>query len=126
MAPGLTELRHTDDIHVIVLHALPGGIVIAHQPSADSRDLVGTHRCPDAAAADGDPALDGACCHSPCEGDDEIGIVVAAIEVIRAEIDHLVPLRAEDCYQVLLQVKPTMIRQFPRAYLFSCLVRRDA
>jgi hypothetical protein len=47
----------TDDVHVIILHPLPGREVVRDQACADSRNLVGTHGRANAAAANRDSAF---------------------------------------------------------------------
>ena len=82
---------HANNVHVVVLDPLPGRVVVVHQPGTDSRYLVCTDRRSDAAAADGYAAFDRPCRHSPGERDDEVGIVVARIQLLGAEVDDLVP-----------------------------------
>ena len=48
---------HAEDVHVIVLDALPGREVIVDQAGANTRNLVGADRRADAAAADRHAAL---------------------------------------------------------------------
>ena len=45
------------DIHIVMFHALMGGIGVVGQAGADSRDFVGSHGCSHAAAADENAAL---------------------------------------------------------------------
>src|SRR6267378_6568955 len=78
---------HTDDVHVVVLNALARGEVVSHQPGADSRNFVRAHRCTDAATANRHPALDRPSGHSPAEGDDEVGIIVALVQTMCPKVD---------------------------------------
>src|SRR5258708_31698252 len=48
---------HTNDVHVVVLDALPGREVVVDQGGADTRNFVGAHGGPDAAAANRDAPL---------------------------------------------------------------------
>src|SRR5271165_5041136 len=108
MSFGLTELggeeglnkvpRHrrshgpatqAEDVHVIVLHPLAGREMVMDQRGAHAGDLIGTHRCADAAAADCDATLDLPCRHSPGERDDKVRIVVIRVQTDRTEIDNL-------------------------------------
>ena len=93
---------HTNDVHVVVLAPLVGREVVVHQPSADSRYLVCTDCRADATAADRHPALNLPCRHSPGEGDDEVGIIVARFKKVRPEVDYLMPRTAETGNQVFL------------------------
>ena len=43
------------------------------------------------------------------KGDDEIGIVVARVQAMSTEIDHLMACGAELGHQLFLQTKPTVI-----------------
>src|SRR5712664_2777253 len=70
---------HADDVHVVVLDALARGEVVAHQPGADSRNFVRTHRRSDAAPADRHTALARSRHNSLCERDDKFGIIVSSI-----------------------------------------------
>src|SRR6476469_5375783 len=45
------------DVHVVVLDPLMGGVAVVAQPRADAGELVGRHRGADAAAADEHAAL---------------------------------------------------------------------
>ena len=82
---------HAEDIHVVVLDSLPGREMIVNQRSTDARNLVGTYRCPDAAAADSDATFDFPRRYSVAERDDKVWIVVVRAEPIRTEIDNLMP-----------------------------------
>ena len=42
-----------EDVHIVVLDSLVSRVVVLHQPGTHSRNLVGTDRGADAAAADG-------------------------------------------------------------------------
>src|ERR1043166_3547235 len=78
LVPGHAATE-ADDVHVVVLDALPGGEVIGDERSADSRNLVDADRDADAAAAERDPALDGAAGHRLSERNREVRIVVARL-----------------------------------------------
>src|SRR5215469_17581477 len=78
---------HADNVHVIVLDPLPGREVIMDQRGAHAGNLVGTHRCPDAAAADRDAAFDLSGRDSAAEWGDKVRIVVAGAQVVCTEID---------------------------------------
>src|SRR5262245_50368485 len=86
---------HADDVQVIILHALSSGKMVVDQRSADASHLVGTNRCPDAAATDRHTALHLPCGHGPSKWNDKVGIVVARIECLSSEIDHLVSGRTK-------------------------------
>ncbi len=48
---------HTNDIHVIVFRPLFCREVVVNNSSSYTRKFVGTHRCPDTAARDGDTSV---------------------------------------------------------------------
>jgi hypothetical protein len=102
---------------MVVLDPLPGGEVVFDQRGTDSRYLIGANRRPDAAAADGHPALDLSRRHSPGQGDDEVRIIVARIQGMGSEIDDLMPRRAKMSNQFFLQAKPTMVRSNSDAHI---------
>src|SRR5688572_11111203 len=82
---------HANNVHVIVLDPLPGREVVVNDGGANARDLVGTDRCADAAAADRHAALYLSRHHGPSQRDDEVRIVVARVQAMRSEIDDLMP-----------------------------------
>src|SRR5437870_1058642 len=114
---------HTYKVHVVVFDTLPGREVVMHQPGANGWYLVCADRRADAAAADRHPALDRPRRHSASERDDEVGIIVARVQAMRAEIDDLMPRLAEMSNQFFLQAKPTMIRGNSHAHviLLACI-----
>ena len=74
---------------MIVLDTLPRGEGVGEQGSADAVDLIGAHRCADAAAAESDAAFDPARGNGICKRQDEIGIVVAGLKEMSAESSTL-------------------------------------
>src|SRR5262249_45633207 len=98
-----------EDVHVIVLDARPGREVIVDQRGSDARDLVGTDRGADAAAALCPPAVPLSRHHGLGEWEDEIRIVVVRTQGVSTEIDDLMPRRAEPGNQLLFRVEPTVI-----------------
>ena len=68
---------HTNDVHVIVLDALPGREMVVDQSGANAWNLVGTDAGTHAAAADRHAAFHLASGDSLSEWNDEIGIVIA-------------------------------------------------
>ena len=116
---------HAENVHVIILDPLPGRKVIVDQGCAYAGNLVGTHRCPDAAAADCHAPLDLTRRYSAAERGDEIRIVVVRAQAMRAEIDDLVTGRAELGDQLFLQAKAAVISGHADAHLVvSCIVTR--
>ena len=59
---------HAEDVHVIVLDALPGREMVVDQRGADARNLVGADRRADAAAADRHAAVHLSRCHALARG----------------------------------------------------------
>src|SRR5262249_51655922 len=100
---------HAEDVHVVVLDALVSRVVILHQTRPDARNFVSAHGRTDSATADGDAALDFALCDGLREGDDEIGIVVAGSDGVRAQVEHLVARVTKIRGQLLFQLEATVI-----------------
>jgi len=111
---------HAKDIHVIVLDALPGREMVVDQTGADTLDLVGAHRRANAAAADREAAIHFPPYHRSGEWNDEVGIVVVGAQRVSAEINDLVPRRAELSNQLLLQTKSAVISGNSYAHKLSC------
>src|SRR5215470_11836286 len=100
---------HADNVHVIVLDPLAGREMIVDQRSTDARDLVGTHRCPDTAAADRYAAFDLPCRDGVAEWGYKVRIVVVRAQTVRTEIDDLMASRTKLRDQFLLQAEPAVI-----------------
>jgi hypothetical protein len=64
---------HANDVHVIVLDALPSREMVVHQPSADARNLVGANRRADTATADRHAAFHISIGDCSGERDDKVG-----------------------------------------------------
>lgn len=86
---------HTEDIHVIILDSLSSRKVIVNQTGTNTCNLVGCDRCADAAATDGQATLNFACSDSLCQRNDEVGIVISGIQMMSAEINHLMSCLAK-------------------------------
>src|SRR5258708_7656309 len=99
----------TEDVHIVVLDPLVSRVVVLNQPGADPRNLARTDRRADSAAADSQAAFHLSGSNRLSERDDEVGIIVARIETVRPEIDHLMPLLAKVSHQLFLQAKSTVI-----------------
>jgi len=100
---------HADNVHVIVLDPLAGREMIVDQRGANARNLVGTHGCTHAAAANGHVTLHLARRHSLAERGDKVRIVVIRRLAVRAEIDNLMAGRTELGDKSLLQAEPAVI-----------------
>src|SRR5260370_28062707 len=68
---------HTNDVHVIVLDALPGRVMVVDQSGAGAWNFVGTDAGAHAAAANRQAAFNLARSHRLSERNDEIRIVIA-------------------------------------------------
>src|SRR5229473_7450160 len=100
---------YTEDVHVVVLDHLVSRVVVLNQSGSDTRNFVRTHRGADSAAADSQATFHLSGRNRLSERDDEVGIIVARIETVRPEIDHLMPLFAKVSHQLFLQAKSTVI-----------------
>src|SRR5262245_3982720 len=110
---------HTQDVHVIVLDPLPSSEVIVDNRRADAPHLVGAHGRADAAAAHGYSAFHLSGGNRPRKRDDVVGIVIALVQAMSAEIDDLMPRGAKLAEQFLLQTKSSMIGGDANAHIVS-------
>src|SRR5262249_61243530 len=110
-----------DDVHVVVFASLSRGKVVMNQSGTGARNFVGADRGPDAAAAHGDSALDGARRDRLGERDDEVRIVVVGAQLVRSEVDHIVSGGAQTRGQVLLQLQSPVIGRDSQVHV--CLLR---
>lgn len=92
---------HAQDVHVIILHALTRGKMVMDQASPHAAHLVRAHRGPDATPANRDAPLQLPGGHRPRQRKNKIGIIIARIQLMRAEIHHLVPGLAQPCDEFL-------------------------
>ena len=99
----------TDDVHMIILHPLPGREVVRDQACAGSRNFVGAHGRANAAAANRHSAFYLARRNSPGQRDNKVWIVVAWVQFEGAEFDNLMTCCSESSAQFLLQPKSAVI-----------------
>lgn len=92
----------TDDVHVIILHPLPGREVVRDQARADSRNLVGAHCRANAAAANRHSAFYLTRRNSPGQRENEVRIVVTRVQLEGSEFDNFMTCCSESSAQVLL------------------------
>ena len=83
--------------------------MVVDQTGADALDLVGAHRRANAAAADREAAIHFPSSHGSGEWNDEVGIVVVVVQLVRAEVNDFMARRAELSSQLLLQTKSAVI-----------------
>src|SRR5271166_5142870 len=94
---------HADNVHVIVLDPLPGREMIVDQRGANARNLVGTHRCTHAAAADCHATLDPTRRHSPAERGHKVRIVVVRTErLTENELSYFSRLWHDGCGETII------------------------
>ena len=101
---------HAQDVHVVVLNALTRGKVVVDQASPHAAHLVRAHRGPDPAAADRDPALQFLGSNGPCKRKNKIGIIIAWLKRMRAEINNLMTCLAQPPDEFLFQSESPMVR----------------
>src|SRR5882724_2972853 len=106
-----------DDVHVVVLDALSGRVVVVDQAGADSADLIGDDRRTYSAPTNSDAPLHLTCRYGSSQRRDIVGIVVAWVHRCGAEIDNLVTCGGESCAQLFFQFKPAMIGSDPNAHV---------
>jgi len=80
---------HTEDIHMIILHALPGREMIMNKTGTNTGYLVRSHRRADSAATDGQATFDLAGSNSLCQWNDEVGIIIGRVQMMSAKVNHL-------------------------------------
>ena len=97
---------YTEDIHVIVLDALPGREVVVDQSRADSAHLVCAYGSAHATAADRHSTLDFRCCEGASQRKNIVRIVIALIEGVCAEIDNLMSCSPKPRDQLSFKLKP--------------------
>jgi len=68
-----------DHIHVVVFHALPGGISVVAETGPDALHLVGGDAGADPAAADDDAPFGVPFEDGPGDGDSKIGVIVVGV-----------------------------------------------
>src|SRR5215469_11059843 len=100
---------HTNNVHVVVLDALPGREVVVDQTGADAWNFVRANRRPHPTTADRNAAFYFPSSHRPSQRNDKVGVVVARRQRGRAILNYLVPRRAKIVNQLFLQVKPAVI-----------------
>src|SRR5208282_3532943 len=110
---------HTDDVHVVVLDTLFSREMVMHQSRASAHNFVGTNGSADAAAADGNSALDIARHYGSGKRDNEVRIVVTRIQAVRTEIDDFMPCSSKLCDKFLFQTKSPVIRGDPNPHALS-------
>src|SRR5258708_6672815 len=69
----------TQQIHIVIFHALMSGVILVNKCSPDPGNFVGRNGGADAASANGNSALYLSRCHRPCQGYDKIWVVVTLI-----------------------------------------------
>jgi hypothetical protein len=112
---------YTEDIHVIVLDALPGREVVVDQRCADSAHLVCAYRSAHATAADRHSTLHLRCCEGASQRKNIVRIVIALIEGVCAEIDNLMSCSPKPRDQLFFQAETTVIRCNSNAHTNSSL-----
>jgi hypothetical protein len=109
----------TDNVHVIVLDALPSREVIIDQSGVNSRNFVGANGSTDSTPANSNPALNRARHHCPRQRNDEIRVVVAWFETIRTKVNNLMTRGLEAATKILFQSKSAVIGGDSNAHMFS-------
>src|SRR5262245_5549844 len=80
---------HHQYVHIIVLNALMGGVMIVAQTRAHSRNLVGRDRRAHAAAANDDAAFRSSIADGHASGFGVVRIIHGVTTVVSAEVEHL-------------------------------------
>ena len=98
-----------EDIHVVVLHALPGGIFVVADGGADAGDLVGGDGGADAAAAEDDatPSLAGSDGFGGSAG--EVGEVVEGVEGVSTNVVDVIAEAPDEGQKLLLELEAAVV-----------------
>src|ERR1019366_1343912 len=115
-------LSKAKDIHVVVFHALVGGVVVVAKPGANSVHLVRRHRSPHPTPTDQDASFAALIQHSCSKLDRAVRIMIRHIAVVRAEIDDLVAELLQFGDHDFVQGDPGVVggnSNSHRAYFFS-------
>jgi hypothetical protein len=94
--PGASRVRadhpaaQAEDVHVVVLHALVGGVGVVGDGRPHAADLVGRHAGPDPGAADEDPPVRLSVADRIRQAAGEVRVVVGRVRAVAAEVDQLV------------------------------------
>src|SRR5262245_50052684 len=99
--------------------------MVVDQGGADAVNLVGAHRCADAAAADCHAAIHLPGDHRLRKRDYIVGVIIAFAQAMGAEIDNFMPRVAKLSNQLLLQSKPAVICGNAYTHIFSFESSRD-
>ena len=90
-----------EDVHVVVLDGLMGGVGVVTEAGADAVDFVGGDGGADAGAADKDAAVGFAALDGVADFAGEVRIIVGLGAIVGAEVDYDVALFfevANDCF----------------------------
>jgi hypothetical protein len=93
---------HAKDVHVVVFDTLTGRKVIVNEGCMNPTNFVGADGSANAASANGYPALHLAGRYGLSERDYEIRIIVAGIQLPRAEVNDVMTCRSQLRAQILL------------------------
>jgi hypothetical protein len=112
----------TNDVHVIVLDALPSREVVVDQTGAYSRNFVGANRSTYPASANSNPAI--YCAGGDCagQGSHEVRVVVAWLKTLCTEVNNVMTGSPETATKVLFQSISAVIRGDSDAHIHSLLL----
>jgi hypothetical protein len=91
----------TDNVHVIVLDALPSREMVVDQTGANTRNFVGADGSTHPASANSNPAIYCAGGDRPGQGSNEIRVIVAWLEAFCTEINNFMTGSREAAAKVL-------------------------
>jgi hypothetical protein len=99
---------NAEEVHVVVLDALVGGVCVVTEAGADTGKLVGGDDGADAAAADKDAALCFAALDGGADDEREIG-VVDGVAVVGTDVGDFVAVGAEAPRDDILQAVSAVV-----------------
>src|SRR4030043_356328 len=109
----------THTVHVVALYPLMSGERIRDQRRPHAGHLVGRNASPHPAAADGQAPGDLTPRHRPGQGRHKIRVVISCIQLMGAEVRHLMTGGLEGRSQLHFQLKPAMVCSYANAHHFS-------
>jgi len=108
-----------NDVEMVVFDSLFGGKMIFNEARANAFDFIRANGCANAAAANGQSAIEGSRGNGLGQRNDEVGVIISGIERVRAKINNLVARRPQTRSQFFLQFKSTMICSYSQMHKFQ-------
>jgi hypothetical protein len=102
-----------ENIHVIILHPLPGRKVIVTERCAHAGNFVGSHGGAYPATAQQNASFHISTCNGTSEGNRKIRVVIVSVIDAVPKIDDLMALCRQQMGELFLHFEATVIRAYP-------------